>query len=152
MADDGQMKGVEGAGDGEERDEDAREELELALSLGRRGWHLPPPPRQEPAPRSLSWTVAFPEWNPDAAGSSRAAERAPVGQPVPPLRFGGSLGCVILDSPRAEAQWEDGDEEDEDRDLQNKRLRVRGFGEGSPQHSGVNDTFFGSESSFFSHF
>ncbi|XP_062200291.1 F-box/LRR-repeat protein 15-like [Phragmites australis] len=151
MADGGRMKAVEGNGDGEEKDEDAREELELALSLGRRGWHLPPP-RQEPAPRSLNWTVAFSEWNPDAAGSSRAAERAPVGQPIPSLGFGDRLGCVILDGAHAggsaEAGWEDGDEEDEDRDLQNKRLRVRGFDEGSPQHSGVNDTSFSSESPF----
>ncbi|KAL6642953.1 hypothetical protein ACP70R_021134 [Stipagrostis hirtigluma subsp. patula] len=152
MADGGPMKGVEGgSGDGEERDVDAVEELELALSLGRRGWHLPQ--RQEPAPRSLNWTVAFPEWNSDAAGSSRAAERIPGPPPIPLFRFGGRLGSAILNAPRAsdsaEVAWEDGEEE-EDRDLQNKRLRVRGFGDlrESSQHSGGNASSFSSESPF----
>lgn len=134
MADGSRMKGVEGAGGGagdeEERNEEVREELELALSLGRRGWHLPA--RQEPAPRSFNCTVVLPEWNPDVAGSSRAAERASSGQPIPSLGFRDMFGC-ILDVPRAvgsvEAGWDNLDEEDEDRDLQNKRLRVRRFAE-----------------------
>lgn len=58
MTDGGRMKGVEGGGggarEGEEWEEEAREELELALSLGRRG-----------------------------AGSSRAAERVWGSPPVP---------------------------------------------------------------------
>ncbi|XP_002464671.2 F-box/LRR-repeat protein 15 [Sorghum bicolor] len=135
MADGGRMKGVQGAGGGAgdegEGNEEAREELELALSLGRRGWHLPP--RQEPAPRSLNWTAVLPEWNPDAAGSSQVAERALGGQSISSLAFHDMLGV---------------DEEDEDRDLQNKRLRVRRFGEESPLHSGASATPFGSESSF----
>uniref|UniRef100_K4A5B2 F-box domain-containing protein n=1 Tax=Setaria italica TaxID=4555 RepID=K4A5B2_SETIT len=142
MADGVRMKGVEGAGAGagdeEERNEEVREELELGLSLGRRGWHLPP--RQEPAPRSLNWTAVLPEWNPDAAaGSSRAGERASGVPPIPSLgrppcgwQYGGWVGQL--------------DDEDEDRDLQNKRLRVRRFGEESPQHSGA--SAFGSESPF----
>ncbi|XP_062205035.1 F-box/LRR-repeat protein 15-like isoform X6 [Phragmites australis] len=153
MAEGRRMKGVEGGaggGDGEQRDEDTREELELALSLGRRGWHLPP--RQEPAPRSLNWTVAFSEWNPDAAGSSRSAESVLGPQPVPSVRLGGMLERVILEGPHAggsaEAGWEDADEEDGDRDLLNKRLIVRSFGEDSPQHSGANASSFGSESPF----
>ncbi|KAL6883720.1 hypothetical protein ACP4OV_011134 [Aristida adscensionis] len=147
MADGGRSKGVDG-GD-EERAEDAREELELALSLGRRGWHLPP--RQEPAPRPLNWTAAFQEWNPDAAGSSRAAGRVPDQQPIRSLGFSGMLRSVLQDglcaSGSTEAAWED-DEEDEDRDMQNKRLRVRGLGEESPQHAGGNASSFGSESPF----
>ncbi|GJM84471.1 hypothetical protein PR202_ga00141 [Eleusine coracana subsp. coracana] len=128
------MKGVEGTGrgagdDGEERDEGAREELELALSLGRRGWHLPA--RQEPAPRSLNWTEVLLEWNPDAAGSSRAAGSGSGGQPTSSLGLRDMLGGIIPDGTHAggsvEAAW--ADEEDEDRDMQNKRLRVRGFGE-----------------------
>lgn len=146
------MKGVEGAGAGagdeEERNEEVREELELGLSLGRRGWHLPP--RQEPAPRSLNWTAVLPEWNPDAAaGSSRAGERASGVPPIPSLGFHDMFGG-ILDDPRAggsmEVGWANLDDEDEDRDLQNKRLRVRRFGEESPQHSGA--SAFGSESPF----
>nr|CAB3494824.1 unnamed protein product [Digitaria exilis] len=155
MADGGRMKGVEGAGGGavdeEERNEDVRveEELELALSLGRRGWHLPV--RQGPALRFVNWTAVLPEWNPDVAGSSQAAERASSGQPIPSLGFHDMFGG-ILDPPRAvgsvEAGWDNLDEEDEDRDLQNKRLRVRRFGEESPQHFGSSATPFGSESSF----
>nr|CAB3499720.1 unnamed protein product [Digitaria exilis] len=155
MADGGRMKGVEGAGGGavdeEERNEEVRveEELELALSLGRRGWHLPV--RQGPALRFVNWTAVLPEWNPDVAGSSRAAEGASSGQPIPSLGFHDMFGG-ILDPPRAvgsvEALWDNLDEEDEDRDLQNKRLRVRRFGEESPQHSGSSATRFGSESSF----
>ncbi|OEL28846.1 F-box/LRR-repeat protein 15 [Dichanthelium oligosanthes] len=152
MADGGRKKGVEGAGAGagdeDERNEEVREELELGLSLGRRGWHLPP--RQEPAPRSLNWTVVLPEWNPDAAGSSRAAESASGGQPIPSLGFRDMLGD-ILDVPRAgEVGWDNMDEEDEDRDLQNKRLRVRRFGEESPQHYGASAAPFGFESPFLS--
>ncbi|TKV93861.1 hypothetical protein SEVIR_9G257100v4 [Setaria viridis] len=152
MADGVRMKGVEGAGAGagdeEERNEEVREELELGLSLGRRGWHLPP--RQEPAPRSLNWTAVLPEWNPDAAaGSSRAGERASGVPPIPSLGFHDMFGG-ILDDPRAggsmEVGWANLDDEDEDRDLQNKRLRVRRFGEESPQHSGA--SAFGSESPF----
>ncbi|XP_066385851.1 F-box/LRR-repeat protein 15-like isoform X3 [Miscanthus floridulus] len=153
MADGGRMKGVQGAGGGagdeEEGNEEARQELELALSLGRRGWHLPP--RQEPAPRSLNWTAVLPEWNPDAAGSSQGAERALGGQSISSLGFRDMLGG-ILDGPHAggsvEVGWDNLDEEDEDRDLQNKRLRVRRFGEESPLHSGANATPFGFESSF----
>jgi len=134
MADGGRMKGVQGAGGGagdeEEGNEEARQELELALSLGRRGWHLPP--RQEPAPRSLNWTAVLPEWNPDAAGSSQGAERALGGQSISSLGLRDMLGG-ILDGPHAggsvEVGWDNLDEEDEDRDLQNKRLRVRRFGE-----------------------
>ncbi|RCV42924.1 hypothetical protein SETIT_9G254500v2 [Setaria italica] len=141
MADGVRMKGVEGAGAGagdeEERNEEVREELELGLSLGRRGWHLPP--RQEPAPRSLNWTAVLPEWNPDAAaGSSRAGERASGVPPIPSLGFHDMFGG-ILDDPRAGGSMEVGD-------LQNKRLRVRRFGEESPQHSGA--SAFGSESPF----
>ncbi|KAJ1257041.1 hypothetical protein BS78_K228700 [Paspalum vaginatum] len=150
---DGRMKGVEGAsggaGEEDERNEEAREELELALSLGRQGWHLPP--RQEPAPPSVNWTVVLPEWNPDAAGSSRAAERGLGGQSIPSLGFRDMLGG-ILDGPRSggsmEVGWDNLDEEDEDRDLQNKRLRVRRFGEESPQQSGGSATPLGSESPF----
>ncbi|KAF8720451.1 hypothetical protein HU200_023694 [Digitaria exilis] len=144
MADGGRMKGVEGAGGGavdeEERNEEVRveEELELALSLGRRGWHLPV--RQGPALRFVNWTAVLPEWNPDVAGSSRAAEGASSGQPIPSLGFHDMFGG-ILDPPRAVGSVEA-------LDLQNKRLRVRRFGEESPQHSGSSATRFGSESSF----
>ncbi|CAN6299529.1 unnamed protein product [Urochloa humidicola] len=152
MADGGRMKGVEsaggGAGDEEERNEEVREELELGLSLGRRGWHLPP--RREPAPRSLNWTVVLPDRDPDdAAGSSRDGEGALGGQPIPSLRLRDMLGG-ILDCHRvgcsSEVRWDNLDDEDEDRDLQNKRLRVRRFGEESPQHSGA--SAFVSESPF----
>ncbi|ONM06636.1 F-box/LRR-repeat protein 15 [Zea mays] len=153
MADGGRMKGVQsaggGAGDDEEGNEEVREEPELALSLGRRVWHLPP--RQEAAPRSLNWTPVLPEWNPDAAGSSQGVERALGGQSISSLGFHDMFGG-ILDDPQAggsmEVGWGKLNEEDEDRDLQNKRLRVRHFGEENPLHSGASATPFGSESSF----
>jgi hypothetical protein len=135
MTDRGQMKGVKGTGrgagdDGEERDEEARAELELALSLGRQAWHLP---RQEPAPGSLNWTAVLPEWNPDMAGSSQAGGRGPGGQPTPTLALRDMLGGIIPDESHAggstEAAWVDNDDEGDDRDMQNKRLRVRRFGE-----------------------
>ncbi|ONM06638.1 F-box/LRR-repeat protein 15 isoform X2 [Zea mays] len=140
MADGGRMKGVQsaggGAGDDEEGNEEVREEPELALSLGRRVWHLPP--RQEAAPRSLNWTPVLPEWNPDAAGSSQGVERALGGQSISSLGFHDMFGG-ILDDPQAggsmEVGWGKLNEEDEDRDLQNKRLRVRHFGEENPLHS-----------------
>ncbi|KQJ96636.1 F-box/LRR-repeat protein 15 isoform X1 [Brachypodium distachyon] len=154
MADGGRMKGVEGSGEGagqdEERDEDAREEPELALSLGRRGWHLPPQPPPAPA---LRWSMVFSAWDPDASGSSRAAERIWDSPPVPPLRFPDMWRGVRADGDAGGAgeteEHNDDEEEDEiedgDRDLQNKRPKVRGFGEESPQHSGVNASFFGFE-------
>jgi len=123
------MKGVQGVGGGtgdeEDGNEEVREELELALSLGWRSWHLPP--RQEPAPSSHNRTAVLPEWNPDAAGSSHDAKTALGGQSIPSLRFRDMLGG-ILDASHAggsvEVGWGNLDEEDEDRDLQNKRLRV----------------------------
>jgi hypothetical protein len=137
MTDRGRMKGVDGTGrgagdDGEERDEEARAELELALSLGRQAWH-PPEARQEPAPRSLNWTVVLPEWNPDMAGSSQAGGRGSGGQPTLSLALRDMLGGIIPDESHAggstEAAWADNDDEGDDRDMQNKRLRVRHFGE-----------------------
>jgi hypothetical protein len=139
MADGGRMKGVEGAARGAGDDgEEAREDPGLALSLGRQAWHLPA--RQEPAPRSLNWTAVLSEWNPDAAGTSRAAARSSCGQPT-----GGSWDAVWVDEDdvdedmlggiipgsggSGEAVWMDEDDVDEFRDMQNKRLRVRGFGE-----------------------
>ncbi|AQK65583.1 F-box/LRR-repeat protein 15 [Zea mays] len=153
MANEGRMKGVQGVGGGtgdeEDGNEEVREELELALSLGWRSWHLPP--RQEPAPSSHNWTAVLPEWNPDAAGSSHDAKTALGGQSIPSLRFRDMLGG-ILDASHAggsvEVGWGNLDEEDEDRDLQNKRLRVQHFGEESPLHSGASATPFDSKLTF----
>ncbi|XP_044969313.1 F-box/LRR-repeat protein 15 isoform X2 [Hordeum vulgare subsp. vulgare] len=153
MADGGKMKGVEGSGEGtgqgEDMDEEAREELELALSLGRRGWHLPPAPAPPPAP-ALRWSMVFPAWDSDAAGSSRAAESVWDSPPVPPLRFrdmwrGGGANADAGGAGKSEehnnVEEEEGSEDGE-RDLQNKRPKVVAFGEES---SGVNASFFGYE-------
>uniref|UniRef100_A0A0E0IRT4 F-box domain-containing protein n=1 Tax=Oryza nivara TaxID=4536 RepID=A0A0E0IRT4_ORYNI len=156
MADRGRMKGVEGgeggsgAGEGAEgRDGEAREELELALSLGRRGWHLPAARREPPPPpAAMRWTMPPHSWDHDAAGSSRAATH------VPPLRCrdiwhgDNDAGGAIEGAEEGDEEDEEGDE-DGDRDLQSKRPKVRGFGEESPQHSGVNASFFGLESTHF---
>uniref|UniRef100_A0A0D9XJD5 F-box domain-containing protein n=1 Tax=Leersia perrieri TaxID=77586 RepID=A0A0D9XJD5_9ORYZ len=170
MADRGRMKGVEGgeggsgAGDGEERDGEAREELELSLSLGRSGWHLAlprPRPRCEatPPPRgAMRWPVPH-LWDHDAAGSSRAAAR--TWEPLmhaPQLRLrdmwhGGhgdnDAGGAAEAAEDEGEEDEEGDEDGGGRDLQSKRPRVRGFGEESPHHSGVNAPFFGLESTHF---
>lgn len=131
MADGGRMKGVEGsgevAGQGEDKDD---EELELALSLGRPGWH--PPPAPPPAP-ALGWKMVFPAWDPDEAGSSRAAQKVWGSPPVPPLRFGDMWRGGSADGDAGGAADADGDEDDEgsddgERDLHNKRPKVRGFG------------------------
>lgn len=140
MADGGKMKGVEGSGEGtgqgEDMDEEAREELELALSLGRRGWHLPPAPAPPPAP-ALRWSMVFPAWDSDAAGSSRAAESVWDSPPVPPLRFrdmwrGGGANADAGGAGKSEehnnVEEEEGSEDGE-RDLQNKRPKVVAFGE-----------------------
>ncbi|CAM0957009.1 unnamed protein product [Alopecurus aequalis] len=152
MADGGRMKGVEGSGDGagqgEDKDDEAREELELALSLGRPGWH--PPPAPPPAPGRFRWTMVFPVWDRDEAGSSQAAERVWDSPPVPPLRFGDMWRGGSDAGGAADADEHNGDEEDEgsedgERDMHNKRPKVRGYGYESPQHSGVNTAFFGFE-------
>lgn len=136
MADRGRMKGVEGgeggsgAGEGAEgRDGEAREELELALSLGRRGWHLPAARREPPPPpAAMRWTMPPHSWDHDAAGSSRAATH------VPPLRCrdiwhgDNDAGGAIEGAEEGDEEDEEGDE-DGDRDLQSKRPKVRGFGE-----------------------
>uniref|UniRef100_A0ACD5TPF6 Uncharacterized protein n=1 Tax=Avena sativa TaxID=4498 RepID=A0ACD5TPF6_AVESA len=153
MADGRRMKGVdgsgEGAGQGEERDEEERDELELALSLGRRGWQPPPSPPPLPAP-ALRWTMVFPAWDPNEAGSSRAAERVWDSPPVPHLRFGdmwrggsadGDAGGAV-DAEEHNDDGEDEGSEEGERDLHNKRPRVRGFGDESPQHS-ENELEFG---------
>lgn len=146
MAGGGRMKGVEGsgegAGQGEERDGEERDELELALSLGPRGWHPPPPPPL-PAP-PLRWTMVFPPWGPDEAGSSQAAERIWDSPPAPPLRFG-DIWRGAADAEDHNNGEEDKESEDGERELHNKRPRVLGFGDESPQHSSVNATLFGFE-------
>ncbi|KAG8091312.1 hypothetical protein GUJ93_ZPchr0012g20512 [Zizania palustris] len=122
MADRGRMKGVdggEGGGSGE-----AREELELALSLGG-GWHLP-----RPAPPQA--------WDNEAAGSSRAADRTWDSPHVPMWRHGShadsDAGGDVEAAEEVEEEEEEGDE-DGDRDLLSKRPKVHGFSEESPQHS-----------------
>ncbi|KAG8091314.1 hypothetical protein GUJ93_ZPchr0012g21117 [Zizania palustris] len=138
MADRGRMKGVdggEGGGSGE-----AREELELALSLGRRGWHLP-----RPAPPQA--------WDNEAAGSSRAADRTWDSPHVPMWRHGShadsDAGGDVEAAEEVEEEEEEEGDEDGDRDLLSKRPKVHGFSEESPQHSGVNASFFGLESAHF---
>ncbi|KAF0893911.1 hypothetical protein E2562_031444 [Oryza meyeriana var. granulata] len=161
MADRGRMKGVEGgkggsAGEGEGRDGEAREELELALSLGRRGWHLLAPRREPPPPTAMRWMGTHSCYY-DAAGSSRAAARIWEPPHVPPLRLrdiwhgghaDGDAGGAVEGAEEGDEEDEEGDE-DGDRDLQSKRAKVRGFSEESPQHSGVNASFFGLESTNF---